>query len=370
MLADLFPSACTRLRIFLCHAHSDRAVAEEIAQALKNDGHVVFFDKDSLPPAADYNEQIRKAIRACDCFIFLMSRDALSDGRFTLSELAFVKERWPSAEGHVLPVLLGSEDLIKLAPAYLRSVHVMKPAGNAAAEVAAEMERNRRVGWGCRLVAATLAMLLVAVGVLIVRPDVIRQSVQATLLVPEQIDLRPSMRPATGEAWLDSPVAITAVPMHYSNAADAPFRILQEQLSLNAAGESWSYRWFNEVEITPQRWAEDWLCTKRGLGAQTLDRGGTISRETMFLPIGEAKPLTWRRMLALVFDPSVSEMTIAVKSSGESTGLLARVPARLEATCRIDIAKLRPALEQAGFRAATAPFPPRLAPFCEKAPAG
>ena len=63
----------------------------EIALALKSYGHVVFFDKESLPPATDFRKQIERAIRASDRFIFLASRSALTEGRYTRTELGLRK---------------------------------------------------------------------------------------------------------------------------------------------------------------------------------------------------------------------------------------------------------------------------------------
>lgn len=81
MLADWLPKFCSRQRIFLCYSNEHRPLAEEIAYTLRNDGHIVFFDKDTLPPARDYNERIRSAIRRVDRFIFLATRSALIDGK-------------------------------------------------------------------------------------------------------------------------------------------------------------------------------------------------------------------------------------------------------------------------------------------------
>ena len=99
MLAGWLPDFCTRLNIFLSYSSEYRALAESIAQSLKNDGHQVFFDKDSLPPGGDYNERIRKAIRSSDRFLFLASRSALESGKYTLTELDFARQRWPSPVG-------------------------------------------------------------------------------------------------------------------------------------------------------------------------------------------------------------------------------------------------------------------------------
>ena len=38
------------MRIFPSYASEHHAVAEEVALALRNEGHIVFFDRDDLPP--------------------------------------------------------------------------------------------------------------------------------------------------------------------------------------------------------------------------------------------------------------------------------------------------------------------------------
>src|SRR5262249_40569095 len=68
MLSDWLPEFSSRRRIFPSYDSAHRPLAEKIAQTLKNDGHRVFFDKESLPPARDFNEQIRKPIRYSDRF--------------------------------------------------------------------------------------------------------------------------------------------------------------------------------------------------------------------------------------------------------------------------------------------------------------
>jgi hypothetical protein len=44
-------------RIFISFADEYRCLPEEVTQSLRNAGHLVFFDKDSLPPARDYNKR-------------------------------------------------------------------------------------------------------------------------------------------------------------------------------------------------------------------------------------------------------------------------------------------------------------------------
>ena len=62
MLTDWLPGLCSRLSIFLSYSSSDRPLAEKIAQTLRNSGHEVFFDQQSLPTADDYNERTKVTV--------------------------------------------------------------------------------------------------------------------------------------------------------------------------------------------------------------------------------------------------------------------------------------------------------------------
>jgi hypothetical protein len=123
------------VRIFQSYASERRAAAEPIALALRGRGHAVFFDKDDLPGAESYDAQIETAVGESDLMIFLISPESVEPGRYTLTELAFARHRWRSARGRELRVLIAPTPLER-TPAYLTSVQILKPEGNAAAEVA------------------------------------------------------------------------------------------------------------------------------------------------------------------------------------------------------------------------------------------
>lgn len=125
--------------IFLCHASEDKPTVEPIQLALAGAGHRVFFDEQSLPPGGDYHQRIRNAIATCDLFVFIGSEASLKPGKFTLSELKFARERWPSPVNHVLPVVLGDVEPRHLPP-YLQATTVLSVDGNAAAEVRGAVE--------------------------------------------------------------------------------------------------------------------------------------------------------------------------------------------------------------------------------------
>ena len=77
------------MNVFISYVSEQRAAAEEIALALRAEHHEVFFDRSELPEGDAYNERIREAIRSCDLIVFLVSPEAVSETRYTLTELKF-----------------------------------------------------------------------------------------------------------------------------------------------------------------------------------------------------------------------------------------------------------------------------------------
>ena len=129
------------MKLFLSYAGENRAVAEEISLALTGAGHDVFFDKPRLNPGDDYNQSIRESIAEADAMIFLISPQSVETGRYTLTELKFARRKWTHPKQRVLPVLVHPTPIERI-PAYLRSVTMLEPVGNIAAEVAEALEHK------------------------------------------------------------------------------------------------------------------------------------------------------------------------------------------------------------------------------------
>ena len=125
--------------VFLCHASEDKRLAEPVQLALASADCKVFYDQESLPPGGDYQARIREAIRQCDVFVFVASPDSITQGKFTLTELKFARQRWPSPVRNVLPVAIRGLKPNEL-PSYLQAATVLTPAGNPAAEVRDSVE--------------------------------------------------------------------------------------------------------------------------------------------------------------------------------------------------------------------------------------
>jgi len=164
-----------RSSIFLSYASEQSEAATHIELSLKGDGYSVFRDRTSLPPGESFDARILAAIEESDLFIFLISRESISHGRYTLTELKFAEQKWGHPAGHVLPVLV--EPVPKEAiPIFLRAVTILQPQGNVTAEVAAEVARMTAPWWRRmlqprRLVPTAAVMLILVVVAWMVLPD-------------------------------------------------------------------------------------------------------------------------------------------------------------------------------------------------------
>jgi hypothetical protein len=130
------------MKIFLSYASQDKAVAESIAFSLRGSGHKVFLDRDNLPPAESYDQQIESAVNSSDVFVFLISPDSVADGRYSRTELTFARRKWPDPSGRVLPVMVRKTPLEEVPP-YLRAVSILEPVGNITAETSSVVQNMR-----------------------------------------------------------------------------------------------------------------------------------------------------------------------------------------------------------------------------------
>ena len=57
------PEAKRPLKVFLCHAHSDKDAVKALYDRLVRDGVDAWLDKENLLPGQDWELEIRKAVR-------------------------------------------------------------------------------------------------------------------------------------------------------------------------------------------------------------------------------------------------------------------------------------------------------------------
>lgn len=131
------------MKLFLSYASENRDIAETVYMALIGAGHEVFYDKPELSAGENYNLSIRNSIAASDGMIFLISPQSVSPGKYTLTELKFARHKWAHPQNRVIPVLIKATPAESI-PVYLRSVHILEPEGNIAAEVSDTVDRLGR----------------------------------------------------------------------------------------------------------------------------------------------------------------------------------------------------------------------------------
>jgi TIR domain len=163
------------MKIFISHATQDKTTADSVALSLRTRGHKVFLDRDDLPAGASFEKQIERAVKDSDLFIFLISSDSVAEGRFTLTELRFARQKWPNPNNRVLPVMVRKIPLDQVPP-YLKVVSILEPTGNIAAETSVAAE-TLQSGWDARktikvsCIASILSVLTVqAVAMNILNP--------------------------------------------------------------------------------------------------------------------------------------------------------------------------------------------------------
>jgi hypothetical protein len=128
------------MRIFLSFPSELESQADSIAQSLRNCDYDVFFSHDDLPPGDSFDARVESAIESSDFMVFLISPASVTRGRYTLTEMAFARSKWPNPSNRVLPVMITATSL-DLVPNYLKAVTILQPEGNTAAETRAAVDR-------------------------------------------------------------------------------------------------------------------------------------------------------------------------------------------------------------------------------------
>jgi len=148
--------------IFLSYSSPQSDAAARIELSLEAEGHSVFRDRSDLPAGESFDARIRAAIEESDLFIFLISRESVSQGHYTLTELKFAEQKWKIPSGHVLPVLTEPVPM-EAIPEFLRAVTMLQPRGDIVAEIAAEVARLTAARWRWFLKPQGFALLALVV---------------------------------------------------------------------------------------------------------------------------------------------------------------------------------------------------------------
>ncbi len=103
------------LKVFLCHAHSDKDTVKALYARLKREGVDVWLDKEKLLPGADWELEIRKAVREADVVVVCLSKQFNQAG-FRQKEVRIALDtatEKPEGEIFIIPARLEECDTLE-----------------------------------------------------------------------------------------------------------------------------------------------------------------------------------------------------------------------------------------------------------------
>lgn len=102
------PETKRPLKVFLCHAHADREIVRALYARLKREGVDVWLDKEKLIPGADWEFEIRQAVRESDVVVVCLSKQFNQSG-FRQNEVKIALDtatEQPEGEIFIIPARL------------------------------------------------------------------------------------------------------------------------------------------------------------------------------------------------------------------------------------------------------------------------
>ena len=109
------PETKRPLKVFLCHAHSDRNAVKALYTRLTKDGVDAWLDKEKLLPGQDWELEIRKAVREADVVVVCLSRQFNQVG-FRQKEVRLALDtalEQPEGEIFIIPARLEECDTLE-----------------------------------------------------------------------------------------------------------------------------------------------------------------------------------------------------------------------------------------------------------------
>lgn len=102
------------LRVFLCHASSDKPAVRNLHQRLRAGGLQPWLDEEDLLPGQDWRLEIPKAVRAADVVIVCLSRASISKTGFVQEEIKLAldaADQQPEGAIFLIPLKLEECDI-------------------------------------------------------------------------------------------------------------------------------------------------------------------------------------------------------------------------------------------------------------------
>ncbi|SHL77063.1 TIR domain-containing protein [Hymenobacter psychrotolerans DSM 18569] len=134
------------MNIYISYNHEDAEFAREIADRLKNNGHDITFDVESLAPGQDWRKILSDGLKMADAFVALISKSAVNSS-YVLSEIGAARA-FAQLNGKmlVIPILLDNIDI----PPVLRDIMVARSDDRNVDHTIFEIERAITAFTGAR----------------------------------------------------------------------------------------------------------------------------------------------------------------------------------------------------------------------------
>ena len=98
-----------RLRVFLCHASSDKPAVRDLYRRLRSDGVAPWLAEESLLPGQDWQLEIPKAVRSSDAVVVCLSSRAITKAGYVQKEIRYaldVADEQPEGTIFLIPLRL------------------------------------------------------------------------------------------------------------------------------------------------------------------------------------------------------------------------------------------------------------------------
>lgn len=105
-------------RIFLCHASEDKAAVVALYAALARAGLRPWIDARDIPPASEWDRQIRSALSGASVVVICMSQRMLAKGGYVQREMEMARELASQPAAPALQLIVGTLDGCSVPEAY------------------------------------------------------------------------------------------------------------------------------------------------------------------------------------------------------------------------------------------------------------
>lgn len=103
------------LEVFISYSRADSDFARQLNDSLQELGKTTWFDQESIPPGADFQEEIHKGIECCNNFVFIISPASINSP-YCYEEIEYAK----SFQKRFIPILYRKTSSKKLHPELAR----------------------------------------------------------------------------------------------------------------------------------------------------------------------------------------------------------------------------------------------------------